>query len=116
MASIREHVQNVHAAEAAHNNAVAAEIQDTHPKIAKLCKAHAELHSQFADDCEKSESDRLDKIVPDRIGSIARTDAPPQAFGISAHPRVGSPSAQTFDKAAVPPEFQHLLSTMTDGE
>lgn len=48
------------------------------------------------------------KIVPDSVSSIPSGDTP--GFGIRAVPRPGAPSGpSTVDKAAVPPEFQHLV-------
>lgn len=48
------------------------------------------------------------KIVPDSISSVIPSDVP--TFGIRAIPRPGGP-APSIDKAAVPPQFRHLITT-----
>jgi len=57
------------------------------------------------------------KIVPDNISGVITKDAPQQAFGIHAVPRTGAPAPVTSaEKAAVAPQFSHLISSLDGGE
>src|SRR5579863_3108067 len=120
MATIRQHLQEMHQA-ASENHAKLADAcgdvskcfssmskaapssdGETYAKIAsafdKMAKVHAaaaDAHAGFADDCEKAHQDALEKtLVPDRFSSIAPSDN----FGIRAVPRNGQPD--TFGKVA----------------
>lgn len=134
MASMREHMQKVHEAASSHHGEMAKShaqlakcygsmskaagsddgkmyqsIADQHDQMSKSHQAASDFHGECADECMKSESDRLGKtLVPDRISSVASVDTP--NFGIRAIPRAGAPMIDaTVDKANVPIQFRHLL-------
>lgn len=86
-----------------------------HAKFAKISADYSAFHAGCANDCEKSEQDRLGKtIMPDRISGVIPSDAP-APFGIRAVPRTGQPTpGGTIDKTSVAPQFRHLLSNLDE--
>jgi hypothetical protein len=83
-----------------------------------LAQAHtdaAEADLQNAAECMKAHQEYEDalrkQIVPDSISSVATQNAPPEAFGIRAVPRPGSPASDEVAVKDVPAEFRHLISS-----
>jgi hypothetical protein len=134
MASMREHLRQVHEAESAHHEAMAKSheqlaecfgklwkanggddekmyqaISAEHDTMAKAHQNASEYNGQCADDCMKAHEDYLGKtLVPDRVSSVAAMDTP---FGIKAIPRAGAPMIDAaVDKASVPVAFRHLIA------
>jgi hypothetical protein len=133
MASVREHLLEVHKAMAAHHQAQAAshaklaecygsmsktaDGDSTHQHIAAehecMCKSHrdaAAFHAECMEECAKAAEADLNKLQRDGFTSVIPTDVP--GFGITAVPRHGAPAkSDLVDKAAVPPQFRHLISS-----
>jgi hypothetical protein len=92
-------------------------ISDTHAKSARSNEDAAAFHSAAMADCDKAEKDALNKIVPDGISGIPRSDVPAGGFGIRAIPRAGMPDPSGLDKGqidSINPMFRHLVQTNED--
>jgi hypothetical protein len=136
MATVREHLSDVHSTMAKQHTTMAA----SHAHLAKcfsgmakasggddgemyksmadehgkMCKTHtdaAAYHTECAQECAKAHADSLNKTVPDGFSSIAPSDVP---FGIRSVPRAGQPElskgAGVVDASSVPLEFRHLIT------
>jgi len=82
--------------------------------MAVCCEKQAAFHTAQVKALKIADADSLEKTNGTTISSISRNDAPPDAFGIRAVPRVGSPAMpDKLDKATIDgiaPEFRHLVS------
>jgi hypothetical protein len=77
-----------------------------------MAKIHADAsdsHAGFAAAMEKAIQSDLQKLQPDAISSVARSEAPTGAF--RAVPRDGAPA---INKSEIDPQFRHLLSDMQE--
>jgi hypothetical protein len=124
MESIRSHFSKVHEHLANHATAMAGleESEATRCQSAgdKECAAHhtakakelhkfATTHGDWASMMKAADAEFEKRLVPDSISSVASADIP---FGIRSVPRSGAQAAdQGINKAAIPPQFQHLISS-----
>jgi hypothetical protein len=93
--------------------AMGGDAADVHKTMAESCNKATEDHASqatFCMSCLKAMDDAdLNKIIPDRVSSVAATDTP--SFGIRAVPRAGAPMIDAaVDKANVPVMFRHLIA------
>lgn len=93
---------------------------DVHKSIADACNKAVQEHAEQATycmGCMKTEDDRLAKtLMSDGFTSVIPSDASDRAFGINApqprlvvRPGQPDPTADAVAKAAVPPQFRHLI-------
>jgi hypothetical protein len=114
----KQHLAAFHEQSADHHIAMAkseyAKGEASAGKMTECCKTAAANHEAMAEyhaSCSKilkaSIAEDLNKLQRDGFTSVIPTDVP--GFGITAVPRPGGP-APNVDKAAVPPQFRHLIS------
>jgi hypothetical protein len=91
--------------------------QEFHKSMAKELRRSADYHGKCAAsmaEAASAEKAAQNRIAPDRVSSVATSDAP---IGIKAVPRIGAPAMPSaIDKAAIPAQFSHLISSMEEND